>query len=255
MRCTVLPATQAAFRFPLARSFLALTIPGVMPRLQPVAEHLWVAQFPLNLKGVHLGRQMTVVRLPDEHSLVLLDPGPLDDEVQHEIARIGNVRHIVAPSLFHDTFVQQALRAYQNANFHAPPGFEKVLQVDRRIRVLGEPIPDDWQGVFQQELIGGMPMVNEVVTHHIPSGTLIVADLVFNIPPTASLGTKLFMRLNGAYPGVKASRMIRLTIRDRAAHRASLDRVLRWNFDRLIPSHGMMVESGGYRALELAWKS
>lgn len=225
-----------------------------LKRLQSVAEDLWVAQFPLKLMGVSLGRQMAVVRLPEDGGLVLFSPGPPDDEVQHDLARLGPVRHLVAPSCFHDTFVTENLHAYPGATFHASPGFESVLKVDRPVRYLGGPLPEPWWGIFETQLIGGMPKVNEVVFHHLPSRTLIVADFVFNIGSEADLWTQTFLRMVGAYGGVRVSRIFRSMIRDRAAQRASVAQVISWNFDRLIPSHGKVLLSGARTEVARAWQ-
>jgi hypothetical protein len=39
--------------------------------------------------------------------------------------------------------------------------------------------------------------------------------------------------------------MVRAFIRDRRAARESVDRLLRWDFDRVIVSHGDVLETGG----------
>jgi glyoxylase-like metal-dependent hydrolase (beta-lactamase superfamily II) len=38
---------------------------------------------------------------------------------------------------------------------------------------------------------------------------------------------------------------IRLGFRDKAEARASLERVLSWDFDRIVLAHGLVVETGG----------
>ncbi len=65
--------------------------------------------------------------------------------------------------------------------------------------------------------------------------------------------TRTFMRLNQAWDRFGASRMMRSMIRDKAALRASLDRVLEWDFDRVIVTHGEVLESGGRDALRDAF--
>lgn len=226
-----------------------------LKRLHSVAEDLWVAQFPLKLMGASLGRQMAVVRLPDDGGLVLFSPGPPDDEVQHDLARLGPVRHLVAPSCFHDTFVSENLHAYPGATFHAAPGFERVFKADRPVRHLGGALPDSWLGVFETQLIDGMPKVNEVVFHHLSSRTLIVADFVFNISSGVDLWTQAVLRMVGAYGGVRVSRIFRAMIRDRIAQRASVSQVLAWNFDRLVPSHGKVIISGARAEVARAWQA
>ena len=67
--------------------------------------------------------------------------------------------------------------------------------------------------------------------------------------PTISL----ILRMAGTYGRVGTSRLFRMFIKDRPAFRASLDRVLQWDFDRVVVGHGDVVERGGKRALEQAW--
>lgn len=47
----------------------------------------------------------------------------------------------------------------------------------------------------------------------------------------------------------------RLGIRDREAARRSVRRMLAWDFDRILPGHGEIVEAGGRAKLrrDLAW--
>jgi glyoxylase-like metal-dependent hydrolase (beta-lactamase superfamily II) len=50
------------------------------------------------------------------------------------------------------------------------------------------------------------------------------------------------------------SRLIRLlAVSDRAALHRSLAHVLEWDFDRVVPGHGDVLEHGGPNALRLAW--
>ena len=45
-------------------------------------------------------------------------------------------------------------------------------------------------------------------------------------------------------------RIVRFAIRDRAAARRSLERILAWDFERVVVSHGEVLETGGKRAVE-----
>jgi glyoxylase-like metal-dependent hydrolase (beta-lactamase superfamily II) len=59
----------------------------------------------------------------------------------------------------------------------------------------------------------------------------------------------------GSYRRFGPSRFDPLLIRDRAAARLSLERILAWDFDRVILAHGDVVERGGRAALRegYAW--
>jgi hypothetical protein len=42
-------------------------------------------------------------------------------------------------------------------------------------------------------------------------------------------------------------------VTDRASFRRSLDHVLGWSFERIVPGHGDVIERGGPAALRAAW--
>jgi glyoxylase-like metal-dependent hydrolase (beta-lactamase superfamily II) len=53
---------------------------------------------------------------------------------------------------------------------------------------------------------------------------------------------------------LRAERLIRLlAVSDRTALQRSLERILQWDFERIIPGHGDVVERGGPAALRAAW--
>ena len=45
-----------------------------------------------------------------------------------------------------------------------------------------------------------------------------------------------------------------MTVRDKRAARASLERMLRWDIDRVIVSHGLCIETGGREYVENAFR-
>ena len=53
------------------------------------------------------------------------------------------------------------------------------------------------------------------------------------------------MRLMGVSQRPGPPLHIRLGFRDKVAARASLERVLSWDFDRILLAHGQVVETGG----------
>jgi hypothetical protein len=61
------------------------------------------------------------------------------------------------------------------------------------------------------------------------------------------------MRLNGGYGRFGTTRMLRSSFRDRKALRASIDRILAWDFDRVVVTHGEVLERGGRKALREAY--
>jgi glyoxylase-like metal-dependent hydrolase (beta-lactamase superfamily II) len=57
------------------------------------------------------------------------------------------------------------------------------------------------------------------------------------------------MRLIRSYGHFGPSTLDPWLIRDRAAARASLERILAWDFDRIVMSHGEVVPTGGRELL------
>jgi hypothetical protein len=88
-------------------------------------------------------------------------------------------------------------------------------------------------------------MVREVVFCHQESHTLMVADLVQAADSGRPLLTRLVKRLTGTYERPGLPLPFRFGFRDKGAAWASLERILSWDFDRIVLCHGPIVESGG----------
>jgi hypothetical protein len=221
--------------------------------LTQLAPDLWTRALPYRAMGLWLGRQLIVIRLP-AGGLWIHSPIPWTPALRAELAALGPVRHVVGPNRFHDECLREFQAEYPDAHYHAAPG----LAADRRdLRFAPTPLGDtpvrDWLDPLDQHLIAGMPALNEVVFLHRASRTLILTDLAFNLGPPAPLLTQFALRLSGAWNRFTPSRTCKLLMRDRAAVRASLDRILAWDFDRILVGHGRNVDAGGQAALRDAF--
>jgi hypothetical protein len=121
--------------------------------------------------------------------------------------------------------------------------------------VLGDEAPPEWRDEVQQTFFRGRPYENEVAFFHRASRTLILCDLAFNFGPRTAAPTRLLMMLIRSYGRFGPSKLDPLLIRDRAAARQSLERILGWDFDRIVVAHGEILERGGHEALRegYAW--
>jgi hypothetical protein len=220
--------------------------------LQSVAPGLWDYNAPLTILGMAIGHRMTVARLGDD-SLWVHSPTALSPEVDAALRKIGPVGHIVAPNCIHDTYLEGWFAAHPGVRFHGAPHFARFRADLKFTDALGNTPPAAWAEVFDQHVLRGMPRLNEVVFLHRPSRTLIVADLTFNLGPDMPFLSRVLLRLNDCYCKFGPSRMLRATITDGAALRASLDHVLAWDFDRLIVSHGENIATGAKEKLREAF--
>lgn len=225
-----------------------------MSQPRQLDEGIWVFDHPLRVFGFAVGARMTAVRLEDG-GLFLHSPIPFDADTRAALDSLGPVRHVVAPNKVHHFYVAQARAAYPDAHFYAAPGLPEKRRDLAFDAVLGESAPDAWAGQLDQEIVGGIPYVNEVAFFHIRSRTLLLTDLAFNMFESRSWLTRTFLRMNGIYGRFGPSRMMRSLVRDRAQLRASIDRILCWDFERVVVSHGIVLQRAGRRVLResYAW--
>jgi hypothetical protein len=197
--------------------------------IRQLHDALWVIDFPLKMPGgIQIGTRTTLVRLGDG-KLFVHSPGPAEDAEFDEIAKLGDL-----------------------ATFYAPPNFEQKV-AGLSFETLVDRAPVAWSGDLDQIAIPGAPRLNEIVFCHRPSRTLILTDLCFNLRHSDSLITRVVMSLMGGYGHFGPSRLARTLMKDKAAVKAGVGRILALDFDRVIVAHGEVLESGGPQALREAF--
>lgn len=218
--------------------------------MEKIAEGLWGCETDLRLPGGVIFRsRMTALDLGDGE-LVLHSPVALDDERVAALRELGDVRYIVAPNDFHHVFAGPASELFPDAMVLTGAGVRKKqprLRVDHAIE---DGAPSGWGDRLRPVFLAGSKIWNETVLVHEPSGTLLCADLVFNIQKAANLRTKLVLMLVGADGKFAQSRSEKyLFVRDRDRFAESLAELMSCSFDRIVMCHGDVVESGGYAKL------
>lgn len=220
--------------------------------LRQLDSNLWVQDKPFHVLRADIGVRMTVVRLKNG-DLWVHSPVRTTPEERAALDQLGRVAHIVAPSLVHHLFAAELCSCYPEARLHVAPGLAQKNSALVRSEPLTERPPTAWGGEIEPIFLAGAPIVNETVFR--VGRTLIVTDLVFNYPSAEGFATRLFLQLDGALGGVRATRIFRLTFKDKAAVRASILRILGWDFDRIIVTHGEVLATGGRQALHAAYES
>jgi hypothetical protein len=222
--------------------------------LRALSDDLFVLDVPFRMVGMELGGRMTVVRLPDG-GLWLHSPVKLDAAAREAVDALGPVRFLVAPNVMHHLALGDWAAAYPTARVLAPAGLRKK-RPDLRIDVELSDVMDVGQSPAVEQLLAhGLPKLEEFVFLHRPSRTLLLTDLAFNIHDSPSWLTRTYLKLCGAYGRLAPTWVIKSLLKDRAALRAWRDRVLTWDFERVVPCHGEVLEHGGREALRdaFAW--
>ncbi len=218
--------------------------------LRPLARDLWVAEHPQTYYGVRVGARMTLVRLEDG-ALWMHSAVPIDDAGQAEIDQIGPVQHIVVPNALHHLYATAALARWPAATLYAPPGLGERMDLPPHTPLLETP-PAGWRRQIDQAQLGGAPKLGEVVFHHRATRTLIATDLFFNLHGVEHWWSRAVLKLDGALDQFALPSSVRRLIKDPGAARTSADRLLMWDFDRVIMAHGEILETGGRDAVARA---
>ncbi len=219
------------------------------PELVQLADGLWTASDELRLPGFRMPVRMTVTRLADG-GLWVHSPVRATDALVAAVGALGPVTALVAPNCLHHLRIGAWHARFPAARVWGAPGLQRKRAdlAAAGLASLGSPAPDlpaVWRATLDAIHIDGAPELNETVFLHRPSRTLLVTDLVFNIVNPPGWSAAFFLSLTGTRGRLAQSRLWRWRYaRDRAATAASIERVLGWDFDRLVPAHGAVLDTG-----------
>ena len=227
--------------------------------LNEVAPNIWTAAQSFRFLGVEVGSRMTIVRLPSQ-DLVLISPIPVKRGDRPLLDALGTVKYLIAPNLFHHLYIGDVQAMYPEAQILGVTGLghkRPDLRVDATLHQSGsfENVLDylPFEG-FSAILPSGIQAAHETVFCHQPSCTLILTDIAFNFDESFPLSTRVAAQILGSYQTLRPSRLEKWGTWDKATVEASIRQVLAWNFDRVIPGHGAIVESGGKAQLEAGYE-
>ncbi len=213
-------------------------------------DDVWTDTRRARFWGLETGSRMTVVRMSGG-GLFVHSPVGLDAETRREVDALGEVRAVVAPSLFHHLHVGAWMDAYPRAVFAACPGLEWKRPDLAFTCVLGDQPHPAWAGELDQVYFSAR-RENEVVFHLPRRRVMICADAMLNLSRHPDLTTRIWARAMGnTAPGI--GHLERFMVRDRRVARRQADRILEWDFDGVVLSHGGMLDAGGHEAMRRAY--
>lgn len=197
---------------------------------------------------------MTVVRLASGFLLVHSPIRPTN-AMREELSGLGEVRFIVAPNKYHHLYAGEFAAAFPDARLYIAPGLQEKRKDLRFHGILSDEPEPYWEDSLKQHVFRGIPAVNEVVFFHPESRTVIFTDLVFNFSSDLSPGQKLFALLDGVYEKTAVSRLTRyILLGDRKLARRAADKILEWDFDKVVLAHKDVVHEDGHEAVRKAFE-
>jgi len=215
--------------------------------LRPVAEGIWTQVGDrIRFFGIPFDTRAVIVRLSGGELWLHSPVRPAPERVA-ALAALGEIGHIVAPNRIHGAFTADWAGLAPAAKIRVSPRFPERHPDIRHDAILTDAPPPAWAGVIDQCLFAGHAWLDEVVFLHRPSRSLILTDLLQRHDPARE--PLIWRLLKGAAglmaPGGGIPPDLRATFRDRAAARAARDRILGWDFDRILLPHSVPVETGG----------
>lgn len=222
--------------------------------LTPFAPDLWLADGPpiTAALGFHYPTRMAVIRLAGG-DLVLWSPVALSSDLQHAVAALGRIAHLVAPNRLHHMALADWAGAFPQAVIHPAPGL-RAKRPDLQLQPdLGDRPPAAWAGQIDTFLFPNS-IAPEVWLLHRASGTLLVTDLLQQMPRGWYQGWRALVAgldgMTGPEPAVP--RKFRLAL-DRPAARAVLARVRALEPRHVVMAHGEPRRDEGVAFLERAF--
>ena len=229
---------------------------------KPVAPDIGIVDGPfeyLTMAGVRLPlpftTRMTVVRLGNG-DLFLHSPIAFDSALADLLRTMGKVRHLVSPNQFHYAHIGEWLRAFPHAVAWASPRVRERahsrgidVHFDRDVGV--EP-PQEWRAEIDQTAVPG-GIFGEIVFFHKDSKTLILADTIINLElDHIRQPWRFATKLTGMYyPRGQIFFGMRLPLFfQRRSTRAAAQKILSWQPERIILSHGRCFDSNGSAIVE-----
>ncbi|MEO8810449.1 MAG: DUF4336 domain-containing protein [Rhodanobacter sp.] len=221
-----------------------------------IADQIWLCTYPVRFAGTRFEARMTVIRLASGE-LVLHSPCNITAAIAREISALGPVSHVVAPGNFHHMHAASAQAAFPAAKTWICPGVERRRPGLRYDGVLGDVPPEEWAGEMDQVLVQGARVMREVAIFHRASRTLILVDLIENFTDaTPHTGGTLkfwfkyvFWMWNNPCPAPE----YRMGWSNRQSAASSLRRILAWDFQRIVLSHGDLIERAAHEVALKAW--
>lgn len=217
-----------------------------MTDLRAFADNVWTVDGP-NVRdmGIMFTTRMTVVKLSDG-SLWVNSPVSVPFDTLKRITDLGPVTYLVAATPRHFWRLEDWHTLFPEAQLWSSR--TTLLTLKKRplplTVVLGDEPPQAWADDFDQLIFKGNTLLDEVLFFHKQSGTVILDDLIQIHPDVKGKPLRnALLKLEGVgSPDGGVGLDIRLSFTNRNLARQSLEKLLSWDFDKLIIAHGNCIE-------------
>jgi len=225
--------------------------------IREVTAGVWTFSRPFARFGfIPFGGRSTAIQL-ESGGVWILASTPLDDPTKAKIKELGEVKYIMAADSGHYLFISDFKKEFPGAKvIVVDPLHEKLKGKVEIAGTYGIDDPHTEYG-FESEIgacyFSGF-LNHDVAFHHRASKTLIEADLLFNLPGHEQYSkSSSFLGHLGLFnilsPGSSTHHsMTNSLAKDKEAMKRDAKIVAAWDFERIIPCHGDVIEVHGKKA-------
>jgi len=231
--------------------------------IREVTKDVWIFSKPFHRYGIiPFGGRSTAIKLSDGNVWVLAST-PLSPETKETLDELGPVKYIVAADAVHWLFLKEFKQAYPNAKLiGVEPLLKKKELADLKFDGAYGHDADGTTYGYENDIkacyFSGFQN-KDVAFFHPASKSLIEADLLLNLPAIeqfSKAGSGHFPFANHVSPGTWLhQRFLGGVSTDKAAMRRDAKAVAGWDFTRIIPCHGDVIEETGKKAWEDTYKA
>ena len=229
-----------------------------MSDLQPFAKNLLIVDGPsVRDMGVLFTTRMAVVNLSDG-SLWVNSPVSVPFDTIKRITELGPVKYLLAATPRHVWRLAAWHALFPEAQLWAPRPTPFTLKKGHLpfTGILGDQPPQAWKDDFDQLAFKGNPLIEEVIFFHRESRTVILDDLIQSHPIAKGKPFRnALLKLAGvASPPGGVPLDIRLSFTNRDLARRSLEKLLSWDFCKLVMAHGPCIDRDARPFVERAFQ-
>jgi hypothetical protein len=163
------------------------------------------------------------------------------------------------PGSYHYFHIPSAQAAFPDAHTYICSGVERKRPELDFDWILGDRPAELWTGTVDQVLVRGNRFIWEVVFFHRPSKTLLLVDLIENftdLTPDVNWLLKLWWKVVfRMWDDPKPAPEYQMGWKDKEAARKSLEKILQWDFNKIILSHGDLIGADAKEIALRAWKA
>jgi len=231
--------------------------------IREVTQNVWTFSRPFYLfSWVPVGGRSTAVRLSNGGVWVFAST-PLTPETKAKLDEIGPVKYILGPNAVHNLFLGDFKKAYPEAKVigveaHLAKEHLKDVKFDGAYGKDPSGTKYGFEDEIQTCYFSGFANT-DVAFHHKSSSSLIVADLLLNLPcneqfsKSTSSGRIPLIGNIGPHSWLVKNFLWRKGV-DKEAMKRDAKTVAGWDFTRIIPCHGDVIEKDAKKAWETAYE-